>query len=387
MKNKDIHTLRKINLRDLSSYFNDGDWIEKRHQDKSGIWLIQTGNVGVINFRDKEEKKYVNEEIFKKLNCKEVLAGDILISRLPDPVGRSCVVPDLKGKAITAVDCTIVRLKEDYVKDYVNFLINSKSTQDQIKTYLSGSSRKRISRTNLEKITIPVPFINGQPDVNEQKRIVKKIQDVLILGELSNKEIEQANRLIDSLCVSYFELAKDSQSIQLGDVCDVIKGRSPTLKTPAGKFPLVVTAEERKTANDYQIDDEAVCIPLVSSTGHGHASLKRIHYQTGKFALANIMVALLSKNKKEMLPKFLFYYLSYFKDSLLVSLMRGGANVTIPINEIYKVKVNLPDVERQKKFVMVINQIEQLKDRLLKREILNNQLLNSTLNYAFEGEL
>ncbi|MBK8340991.1 MAG: hypothetical protein IPK99_13755 [Flavobacteriales bacterium] len=70
----------------------------------------------------------------------------------------------------------------------------------------------------------------------------------------------------------------------LGELCDVVKGTSPIMKTPPGSYPLVTTAEDFKTASEYQLEGSAVCIPLVSGTGHGHASMKRVHHVEGKFA-------------------------------------------------------------------------------------------------------
>ena len=63
----------------------------------------------------------------------------------------------------------------------------------------------------------------------------------------------------------------------LGELCTLVKGTSPISKTPPGAYPLITTGEEHRTAESYQLDGEAVCIPLISSTGHGHASLKRVH--------------------------------------------------------------------------------------------------------------
>jgi type I restriction enzyme S subunit len=74
------------------------------------------------------------------------------------------------------------------------------------------------------------------------------------------------------------------QRTKLGELCTLVKGTSPISKTRPGVYPLVTTGEEHKTADTFQFDAEAVCIPLISSTGHGHASLKWVHYQTGKFA-------------------------------------------------------------------------------------------------------
>ena len=98
-------------IKSVSNFVGDGNWIESKDQSTSGIRLIQTGNIGVGTYLDKVNRaKYISEQTFSQLNCTEVLPGDILISRLPDPVGRACVVPDRMGKAITAVDCTIIRL-------------------------------------------------------------------------------------------------------------------------------------------------------------------------------------------------------------------------------------------------------------------------------------
>ena len=89
----------------------------------------------------------------------------------------------------------------------------------------------------------------------------------------------------------------------------MVKGTSPTLKTEPGSYPLVVTAEYRRTANSWQLEGPAVCIPLVSSTGHGDAALHRVHYQEGKFALANLLVALIPNAPLLYDTKYLYHLL------------------------------------------------------------------------------
>ena len=74
----------------------DGDWIESRHQSDDGIRLIQTGNIGNGVFKAKDDKPhYISESTFAELGCTEIFAGDCLVSRLPDPVGRACIIPEL----------------------------------------------------------------------------------------------------------------------------------------------------------------------------------------------------------------------------------------------------------------------------------------------------
>lgn len=145
-----------VSLASICELFTDGDWIESKDQSIGGIRLLQTGNVGNGKFRNKGDKaRYITGETFDRLQCKDVLAGDILISRLPDPVGRACAVPESLGRCITAVDCSILRLKPEWNVSFVVWFTRTADYENQIREYLTGTTRKRISRSNLGKIKIP----------------------------------------------------------------------------------------------------------------------------------------------------------------------------------------------------------------------------------------
>ena len=153
----------RVALSSLCDTFIDGDWIEAKDQSNSGIRLIQTGNIGVGTFKDKDDKaRYISEETFKRLSCTEVIGGDILISRLPDPVGRACIIPAGLGKSITAVDCTIIRFNDKVLPKFFVAFTNTPDYAMQIKKVLSGTTRLRVSRANLGKIQIPIPSIEEQ---------------------------------------------------------------------------------------------------------------------------------------------------------------------------------------------------------------------------------
>jgi len=144
---------------------------------------------------------------------------------------------------------------------------------------------------------------------------------------------------------------------RIEEICDLIKGTYPTLKTKPGEYPLVVTAQFRRSASTYQIDGKAVCIPLISSTGHGDAALHRVHYEQGKFAVANLLVALVVKDENICLPKYLYYLLNTKRDDYFVPLMRGTANVSLKINDIAEVEVPLPPLSEQRRIVAKIEQL------------------------------
>ena len=147
----------------VCTVFADGDWIESKDQADDGIRLIQTRNVGNGVYLDKGERaRYINEETFVRLNCTEVFPNDILVSRLPDPVGRACIIPDGLGKSITAVDCSIVRLKSYVLPEFFVAYTMTTLYAAQIGSSVTGSTRKRISKKNLGQVVIPTPDIEQQ---------------------------------------------------------------------------------------------------------------------------------------------------------------------------------------------------------------------------------
>ena len=142
----------------MCSLFIDGDWIESKDQSNEGIRLIQTGNIGVGKFIDKpENKKWISHSTFNNLRCKELLDGDILISRLPQPAGRACIVNTNNEKWITAVDCTIVRLLDQYSNKFILQSLCTYNYFHLIDSFLAGGTRQRVSRSNLSDINIMSP--------------------------------------------------------------------------------------------------------------------------------------------------------------------------------------------------------------------------------------
>ncbi|MBK9016065.1 MAG: restriction endonuclease subunit S [Saprospiraceae bacterium] len=86
------------------------------------------------------------------------------------------------------------------------------------------------------------------------------------------------------------------ETVKLKEVCRLEKGNTGIMKAIPGDYPIVTMAAERKTHNEYQFDAKAIIIPMVSGSGHGKASINRIHYQEGKFAVGTILCAVIPKD-------------------------------------------------------------------------------------------
>ena len=181
------------------------------------------------------------------------------------------------------------------------------------------------------------------------------------------------------------------KKVKIGDICKIVKGTTGIASAEPGEYPLVVTAEERKTCSTYQFDCEAVCIPLVSSSGHGKKSLKNVHYQSGKFALGTILCAVIPNNPQELDARYLHQYLQFYKDIILVPLMKGAANVSLSMKDIMAVEFPLPPIERQRElsnlFVSLQEKQKELSAEYEKQTDYAKLLRQNILQEAIEGKL
>lgn len=181
------------------------------------------------------------------------------------------------------------------------------------------------------------------------------------------------------------------KKVKIGDVCKIVKGTTGIASAEPGKYPLVVTAVERKTCSTYQFDCEAVCIPLVSSSGHGKKSLNNVHYQSGKFALGTILCAVIPNNPEELDARYLHQYLQFYKDTVLVPLMKGAANVSLSMKDIAGVSIPLPPIKRQRELAEMFVSLQEKQKELFaefeKQTEYAKQLRKNILQEAIEGKL
>lgn len=145
----------------------------------------------------------MTSETFRRLRCNEVLPGDILISRMPKPIGRAWLVSVQPWRMITAVDVTIARPSHNTVDPYY-FLhhLNSPLHIARCEARATGATRPRISRKNMAALPILLPRMSLQHafgefalTANEQRTILarqsKRLSEArdLLLPRLMNGEV------------------------------------------------------------------------------------------------------------------------------------------------------------------------------------------------------
>lgn len=352
----------------LTELFVDGNWIETKDQSSGGIRLIQTGNIGLGYYIDKktERSRFISEDTFNRLNCTEVFPGDVLVSRLPDPVGRACIVPNIGIRMITAVDCTIIRFKKDRIlPEYFIALSKSSLYFNELAKYLTGSSRRRISRSNLGKINISLPPIEVQKEIVEQ--IETKLQ-----------AIEHAKAIIQNLERErgYFgQLLRKLEGLEwkgLGTICENMDSkRKPVTKSgrKSGAYPYYGASGIVDYVADYIFDGDYL---LVSEDGANLiARSTPIAFSiSGKNWVNNH--AHILKFSNSVTQKLVEFYLNSID---LTDYITGSAQPKLNQENLNKIKIPIPSLEIQKRLVAdITEQIEIIKANQRLIEIMEKKI-------------
>lgn len=152
----------KHTVKNIESDFMDGDWIESTDISTEGVRYLTSGNIGAGFYKEQGEG-FISEDTFAELDCIEVFPGDLLISRLNEPIARTCFIPNLGYRIVTCVDNVIYRPKlGQFDKRFMMYQLNSKPFWFNASQLSSGATMQRISRSKLGSIKIIVPPLSEQ---------------------------------------------------------------------------------------------------------------------------------------------------------------------------------------------------------------------------------
>ena len=363
-----------MRLEDVCTVFTDGDWIESKDQSEKGIRLIQTGNIGEGLYLEKESRaKYISEDTFKKLKCTEIFPGDILVSRLPEPIGRACIVPERTGRMITAVDCTICRPDETLIsKEYLCYFMQSNAYYTRLLANVTGTTRKRISRKNLGNVELEVPT------KEEQNTIVERLDCLVKVIDSRTKELQLLDNLIKARFVELFGdmflNPNGWEKALLGEACDVRDGTHDSPKYFTEGYPLVtsknvtggkidftdcslISEEDYNKINQRsKVDMGDILMPMIGTVGN-----PVIVDVEAEFAIKNVALIKFRENSI-VINSFVKALLeSDYFDRAVISNVRGGTQKFISLGDIRKLEISLPPIDVQEQFDDFVKQVDKSK--------------------------
>lgn len=384
----------------------DGDWIESKDQDINGsVRIIQLADIGDGYFINKSNRFLTMEKAIE-LKCTFLEPGDLLIARMPDPIGRACVFPGMEMPCVTVVDICILRPnnKEIYAP-WTKFLINSFSFRNRITKYISGTTRQRISRGNLEKIDFSLFPVADQI----------KIAKILSCAEELIEERKRSIHLLDEFLKSKFwdmfvrnnkytswdnyhikELVEDNKhAIKAGPFGSSLKkeyyvesgykiyGQEQVIKDDFDYGDYYIDEQLYKKLESCKIKAGDVLISLVGT--FGKISIVPDTFEPG---IINPRLMKISFDKEKINAIF-FKHLFQFPlmQRNILSVSRGGTMGILNVGIVKELKMICPPLPLQNQFAAIVKEVESIKKDYKQSLSELENLYGSLSQRAFKGEL
>lgn len=343
--------------------FSDGDWVETKDQDPRGdVRLTQLADIGDGAWRNRSQR-YMTHEAADRLGCTFLRPGDVLVARMPDPLGRACVFPGDPRPCVTAVDVCVVRPGSSGVDvRWLMWWINTPQIRSEVLVRQAGTTRKRISRKNLAGIPLPVP-----PPA-EQRRIVAAIEEHLSRLDAAIQGVKRAEQRIAQLrAATLAEVVSIWPERKLGDFSRIFVGATPSRRQPqlwGGGVPWVSSGEvafTRIARTRETIAAEAVSPDRVHPRGTVLLAMIGEGRTRGQAAVLDIAAAH-NQNSAAIRPdpgtctsEWLFYVLmAKYEETRAAG--SGGQQPALNSSRVAALRIPLPPVEDQSRLVATIEE-------------------------------
>ena len=182
-------TWKWVRLRDICTKIVDGD-----HNPPAGIktetnyWMLSAININNGSLVELNRVRYLTKEVFEKANERtKVKPGDIFFT-IVATLGRSCVYEGGYNICFQRSVAVITTLIYNY---YLKYALDSGFVQQFMVVNATGTAQKGFYLNQVDKLLIPLP------PLDEQKRIVEKIEELLPLVERYEKawaRLEELNK-------------------------------------------------------------------------------------------------------------------------------------------------------------------------------------------------
>ena len=371
-------------------------------------------------------------------------SNDLVFARTGATVGKSFLMKNPPESVFASYLIRII-LSEKIYANYVNYFFKSSLYWNQIRSGSVGMAQPNFNATKLSKIKIPLP------PLNEQKRIVAKIEELFSLLDSTKQLLEKTKILLkqyrQSLLKSAFEgklvpqdpndeptsvlLEKirreksskpntraDLSIIELvvednvlpyswiwttiDQICRTSSGGTPSRSKKeyyGGSIPWIKSGE-LKDSIITNSEEKITKIGLENSSAKifpkGTVLLALYGATTGKTAILHIdattnqAVCALFNDKHILDANYLLWYLRFIRKNLIQKSI-GGAQPNISQEIVNKLKIPLPPLNEQKRIVEKIEEsfsLIQNSEKLVDSLLLqNNSMKNSILKQAFDGKL
>lgn len=362
------------------------------HEKDFAILIRTTDNTKGWN----ENYIYVDENSYNFLSKSTVFPKDLIISNVGDP-GKAFLCPDLGQPMTLGPNSILVRPLDKNVINVTFFYYYtcSKFGQNQIQEICSATAQKKFNKTSYRKLKVPLPPLEDQ----------KKIAAILDAADDYRKKtkvlIEKYDQLTQSLFLDMFgDPVTNPKGWDYRKLSDISRSFIGLTYKPENVHSKGIIVLRSSNVQDFKLSfDDIVRVSLgvkekllvkpndiLMCTRNGSAKL------VGK-------VALIGHEEEPMTfgafmtiirSDYYMYLMSYFKSPGFRRQIVTGATTTvnqITKNMLDRVELPLPPMRFQEHFAEKVAQIENQKQQAEASLVKAEELFNSLLQRAFNGEL
>ncbi|EEF0876729.1 restriction endonuclease subunit S [Salmonella enterica subsp. enterica serovar Tafo] len=157
----------------------------------SGTPIIRLQNIKRLRFINKNIK-YVSNEKAIELSRHSYKKGDIVITKLGDPLGLACIIPENFQDGVIVADLVRLRINDlVFDKRFLTYLLNSPLVISQLNKHIKGTTRPRINLGIIRDLNLPIASIS------EQKIIAEKLDTLLAQVDSTKARLECAFNKIE----------------------------------------------------------------------------------------------------------------------------------------------------------------------------------------------
>lgn len=200
-----------------SGFVCDGDWIESKDQDPDGdVRIIQLADIGLRQYVNKS-RRFMTMAAARRLGCTFLTPGDLLLARMPDPIGRTCIFPGDPRPCVTAVDVCVIRTANSVVDSrWLLHRLNSPEFLARILRDVNGTTRQRIPSSALKRIRF------AKPCLPEQRRIAAILDQAESLRTKRQQVQVKLDILIQSTFVEMFGNQHKFDLRPISETCELV---------------------------------------------------------------------------------------------------------------------------------------------------------------------
>ena len=360
VKLKDIFDLQmgKTPSRSNLEYWNTTDykWISIADLTKTSKYIFET-------------KEYLSKSAIKDSGIKVIPANTVVMS-FKLSIGKTAITKEdmYSNEAIMAFkDKHVINI----IPEYIFYLFKYKNWEECSNKAVMG---KTLNKATLSEIEVEICSIE------KQRQIVNILDKIMSAVDGRKQELQLLDELIKARFVEMFgdpvKNPKGWEVVTIGDIVTEVRYGTSKPAVEGGKYPYLrmnnLTADGHLDLNDLKYidipDDEIEkCVVRKGDVLFNRTNSIELVGKTVVFDLQEDMIIagyiIRVRLNKRLLPEILSQYMNLeaLKD-ILRSMAKGAVNqANINAQELLSIKVYIPDMELQKQFIEMKNQVDKSK--------------------------